>query len=80
MTLDQITELFKWMTLINIGILIFSAIILVLLKDIVAKFHGKLFGIGPEAIALITYGYLGLLKVLILVFNIAPYLALEILH
>ena len=80
MTLDQIKELFKWMTLINIGILIFSTIMIVLLKSFIAEFHGKLFGIGPDAIASITYGYLGLLKALILVFNLVPYLALEILN
>ena len=80
MTSDQITELFKWMTLINIGILIFSTIMIALLKGSIAKFHGKLFGIGPDAIASITYGYLGLLKALILVFNLVPYLALKIIN
>ena len=52
MTLAQITELFKWMTIINIGVLLLSSVLVMLLKKIVCKMHAKLFGIKEENIAI----------------------------
>ena len=79
MTLDQLVELFKWMTLINIGIMILSAILIGLLKDLIFKMHGTFFGIAKEHLATIMYGYLGVYKLLIIVFNLVPYIAMKLL-
>ncbi len=79
MTLDQTTELFKWMTIINIGIMILSSIVVIFIKDYIGKMHGKMFGIKPENISIAVYGYLGISKALIIIFNIVPYIALSII-
>ena len=42
MTLDQITELFKWMTIINAGILILTTFLVMGLKNVMAKINIKL--------------------------------------
>lgn len=76
MTLDQLTEFFKWMTIINIGIFILSAVLTIALKKVVCRIHGNLFGIKEEKISIISYEYLGTYRVLILVFNIVPYISL----
>ena len=76
MNLDQLTELFKWMTIINICILVSSSVLIMLLKKIMYKMHGKLFGIKESNVALVAYEYLGMYKVLVLVFNITPYISL----
>jgi len=76
MNLDQLTELFKWMTIINISLLIFSSVLIIMLKNVVAKYHGKLFGIKEENVTLMAYGYLGMFKVLIIVFILVPYISL----
>lgn len=76
MNLDQLTELFKWMSIINTGILILSSVLIMLLKNIMYKMHGKLFGIKEDDIALVSYQYLGMYKILVLVFNITPYISL----
>lgn len=76
MTLDQLTELFKWMTIINVSLLILSSILGIVLKDLVGRMHGKLFGVQEDQVALVGYGYLGMYRVLVLVFNIVPYLSL----
>ena len=76
MNLDQLTEFFKWMTIINIGLLVLSSVLIMILKNVMCKMHGKLFGIKEENVALVAYGYLGMYKVLVLIFNIVPYISL----
>ena len=79
MTLEQITEFFKWMSIINIAIMVGSSIVVMLIKDSMCKMHGKMFGIKPENIAVIAYGYLGLCKAMVITFNLVPYIALKII-
>ncbi len=76
MNLDQLTEFFKWMTIINVGLLILSSVLDMALKNVMGKIHGKLFGIKENEVALVAYGYLGMYRVLVLVFNIVPYISL----
>ena len=80
MNLDQITELFKWMLIINIFVLVLSSVLVILLKKIMYKMHGKLFGIKEESVALVAYEYLGMYKVLVLVFNLTPYISLLLIN
>ena len=80
MNLEQLTELLKWMTIINIGLLVFSVLLIMLLKNFVAKMHSKLFGIKQDQVAIVAYSYLGIFKVLIIVFNIVPYISLLLIH
>lgn len=76
MSLEQITELFKYMSIINTVLLIVVSILIMVLKDFVYRIHAKLFGINEGNLAVVIYGYLGAFKLLIIVFNIVPYIAL----
>jgi len=76
MNLDQLTEFFKWMAIINIGLLLLSSVLVMMLKNVMGKIHGKLFSIKEEDVALMAYGYLGVFKVLIIVFILVPYISL----
>ncbi len=51
MNLEQMTQLFKFMTLINIAILLISMVATICLKKIMGSIHGKLFGLQEEQIA-----------------------------
>ncbi len=79
MNLEQLTGFFQWMTIINVGLLIFSAVILMLLRQTVTRMHGRLFGLTESQVAVVSYGYLGLYKIFVIVFNIVPYVALRLL-
>ena len=79
MTLDQLTELFQWMTIINICLFIISSLLTMALKKTVCKMHGKLFGIDEGKVSVVLYCYLGVYRIFILIFNIVPYLSLLIL-
>ena len=80
MTLAQLTELFRLMTIINIGILLLSIILILALQKLIGRWHGNLFNLRQDQIAAITYGYLGGYKLLIIVFNLVPYLALVLMQ
>ena len=80
MTIEQITDLFKWMTLINIGLLILSSVLIMILKNTIFKMHGKLFEIEKDKLAVVIYSYLGMFKLLIIVFNIVPYISLLLMQ
>lgn len=80
MTLEQLTSLFKWMTIINIGLLVLSSVFVMVLRNIMCKMHGKLFGIKEDNVAIVAYGYLGMFKVLVIVFNLVPYISLQLMH
>ncbi len=79
MNIELLKECFMWMTVINLGIFILSAVLSMLLKDLIVRMHGRMFGISPEALKAILYGYLGLYKVVFIVFVLVPWLALLII-
>ena len=80
MDLAKLTELFQWMTIFNVAILIISAVLMMILRDIVCRMHGRLFGIEESQVAAIAYNYLGIYRLLVLVFNLVPWLALNMIQ
>lgn len=78
MNLDQLTEILKWMSIINMSIFVLSALLIMSFRKIICTLHSNLFGINEEKISIILYAYLGIYKIILIVFNIVPYLALLI--
>lgn len=79
MNIQTVTAFFKWCSIINIGMLIFSTLILVVAQDLIYSFHGMMFDIPREGFNVIVYAFIGLYKVLIIVFSLVPYVALKIM-
>ena len=80
MSLEQLTDLFLWMTVINAGIFLFTALLAITSRGFVCRLHGRLFGIAEDKVAVVTYGYLGAYRLLILVFNVVPWVALLLMR
>ncbi len=80
MNMEQLTEFFKWMTIINIGLLLFSTFAVMAFKSLMLNIHSKMFGVSETQMTVAVYAYLGLFKVLIIVFNIVPYIALLMIN
>lgn len=79
MTIDSLIAIFGWMTVINIGLLIFSTIILLACKSTVISIHSKLTGLSSEKLESAYFYYLSVYKILIIVFNLVPYLVLNLI-
>jgi len=79
MTIDQVREMLGWCTLINVGLMIFSFVILCAMRSFVYKMHTRWFPMSEHTFNAIVYSYLGVYKIMIIVFNLVPWLALVII-
>jgi len=78
MDIQTLTTFFMWCTIIN-GVLFFlAATLLMLAPDLVYRTQNKWFPIPRENYNVVIYSFLGLLKIVFLVFNLVPYIALLI--
>lgn len=80
MNSDHLIEFFKWMSIINLGLFVFSTLIVMALRSLVVKIHSKMFGLSETQILNNIYSYLGMFKLLIIVFNLVPYISLLIIQ
>lgn len=77
-TIEIITAFLGWSTVINLGILIFAAILLVFMRSGISKLHGKMFMLSEEDLSRAYFQYLAQYKIAIFIFNLVPYFALKI--
>jgi hypothetical protein len=80
MDIRTLTEFFKWCTIINVAVFIFSTIMIIAVPDFIYNAHGQMFNMPREAFDVVIYSFLGLYKIVILVFNLVPYVALRIVE
>jgi len=77
--LSSLTTFFGWCSVVNIGLLAFSSLMLLGMKNMILSIHCKVTGIpGPE-LNVLYFQYLGHYKIAIIVLNIVPYLALKLM-
>jgi len=79
MDIQSFTAFFKWCTIINIGLFVLSVIMIMAASDFIYAAHGQMFHLSREAFDVAMYGFLGVYKIVILVFNLVPYIALRII-
>ena len=79
MTVETMATFFGWCTVINIGIYVLTVIALALMRDWVARFNARLFGIGGDDVLREGFRYVGHYKLAITVFCFVPWLALTIM-
>ena len=79
MDLEILERFFFWCMLVNTGVYALTAIAVLVLRDIVCKIHKKLFGLDEETVIKSTQKYLATYKLLITVFNFAPWIAVLII-
>lgn len=76
-TIATFTAFLGWCSVINIGILVFSTIIVILLKEPISRLHSKIFKVNQVELPSIYFQYLGNYKIAIIIFNLVPYIALK---
>ncbi len=79
MSIGELTTFLGWVSVINIGVLLFSTMMVVLFRDSVANIHAKMFSIAKAELPGAYFQYLAQYKTLTLVFNLAPYVALKLM-
>jgi hypothetical protein len=79
MNLDALTTFLGWMTVINIGLLTVSTLIFMLFQNQIISMHHSLIDIEPNTLKQTYLSLLGFYKILIITFNLVPYLVLKFL-
>ena len=49
-SIEQLTAFLGWCTLINIGLLLFSTLMIAVVKDFAINIHSKMFNLDPETL------------------------------
>ena len=78
MTLELVTAMLGWCTAINLGLLVWWILFVVLAHDWTYRVHTKWVEISPQQFDAIHYAGMGIFKMVVIVFNLVPYLALRI--
>jgi hypothetical protein len=76
--IEMITEFLGWCSVVNIAMLFLSSILLIVMRRWIIKIHAKLSGVSEADLPSIYLQFLGNYKLLILMFNLVPYIALRL--
>ena len=78
MSVEDFTLFLGWVTAANIGLFVIMVAVMASHKDKIAALHGKLFGLKKEDLFKAYFEYMGRYKMMILFFNLVPYLVLRL--
>ncbi|MCB9092338.1 MAG: hypothetical protein H6620_07235 [Halobacteriovoraceae bacterium] len=80
MELDQLQSFLGWCTVINFGILALTSVAISIFKKPLSKLQARMFGVESLSARGFYFSYLANYKIVVLVFNLVPYLAIRITH
>ena len=80
MDLDKLHDFFLWSLVVNACIYIISVVGVLSLRSFMCKIHGKLFGVSEEIASKVMYQYLAIYKLLLIVFNLVPWIAIQMIN
>jgi len=79
MDIINLEEFLLWCFIINYSILLVWFLMIVVAKDFIYNIHTKWFDISKDKFNSINYMWMGFFKLSIFIFNLVPYLAIQII-
>lgn len=79
MDIQTLTSFLMWCTIINGSLFFVSVTFTTLAPDLVYRLQSGLYPLPRETYNIVMYSFIGLFKIIFLVFNVVPFLALLIL-
>ena len=76
-SLNAVTAFFGWTTVINFALLAVSTIMVVAMRGLIARMHGRMFGLASADLSRAYFQYIAQYKIAIIVFSLTPYIALK---
>ena len=80
MTLETLQDILQWSAVINIGLIIVWAFMIMAAGNFIYRLHNRVFPMSREHFSVIHYGGILLYKLLIFLFNLIPLLAIYIIQ
>lgn len=78
-SIETLRTFFGWCAVINVAVLLFTSVVLQLARGMISKIHARLFGLNEADLARAYFQYLAQFKIAVIVFSLAPYLALRLM-
>ena len=78
LTINELISFLGWCSVINLSLLVLSSLFIFVFKDFVTGFHSRISGIDKQDLVSMYFQYLGNYKIVIIVLNLVPYIALKI--
>lgn len=78
MDIQTLKAFFMWCTIINVGLLALWTLTHLTMPNLVYKTQKRFFPIPQETFTVVFYSFIGLFKIIFLVFNLVPYIVLLI--
>ncbi len=79
MNMQTLTTFFMWCTILNGALLLLWVTTWILAPNLVYRLQSRWFPIPRETFNVVFYSFLGLFKIVYLIFNVVPYVALWII-
>ena len=79
MEIAELTTWLGWTSLINIALLAVATIVLISMRGTIVGLHRGMFDLSEAELSRAYFQYLAQFKIVVLVFNVAPYLALKLM-
>lgn len=79
MDIATVKTFFMWCTIINMGLLILSSLVCVFLRDFSYRMNNLVFSVSREAFNAVLFGFIAFWKIVFIVFNLVPHIALTIM-
>jgi hypothetical protein len=79
MNIETIREFLGWCTIINYGLMILAFLKVYALRNTLAQFRQELFGLDEESVRRLQGQFFVNYQLVIIVFNLTPYIALSIM-
>jgi hypothetical protein len=79
MNIETIREFLGWCTIINYGLMILAFLKVYVLRNTLAQFRQELFGLDEESVRRLQGQFFVNYQLVIIVFNLTPYIALSIM-
>ncbi|MCK4752832.1 MAG: hypothetical protein KAS75_05245 [Planctomycetes bacterium] len=79
MDIKCLTAFFMWCTIINGGILILSSLMCLCAKDWAYSIHSRFFPMPRDTHSALIFSFVGFYKIMVITFNLIPYLVLLII-
>lgn len=80
MNMKLLSEFLLGCTLVNIFLLLIMFSVMVWGRAYIHRLHGRWFKLSPESFDSALYLILGIYKILVLVFNLVPWLVLQVIR
>lgn len=77
--INVLTELLGWCSVLNLGLLALSTILISMLRPQIISFHSRVSALSEKELNIAYFRYLSHYKIVTIVFNVIPYFSLKMM-